>query len=180
MNRDNSSTQFADNLSKEAGMVDKQLAASRSNSEIGSSSLDKAKSIAMNISDKADSWNPDSQARARGLGGVAAGVTNFYSGNEDPRIQKFRGLYQSIAGQQIAHKPTQPALEPQKQASPQRTAMQDQSQADAIGKRRGSEITGVSPLDYLLRKEKISLQDYYKAQNDPGLYQELLKKGGYI
>jgi hypothetical protein len=43
---------------------------------------------------------------------------------------------------------------------------------------RGDRVVGKTELDFLLGKEQISLEDYYKAQRDPAFFADLMRKHG--
>ena len=122
----------------------------------------------------------------KGLTGKAAGMGTFYGGSADPsntaKLQKFSNLYSMVAGPQMQKPMPVKPVEPGPVVKP--PSHQDaQTAADNIHNtsrgERGDRISGVTPLDYLLKTGKIDLETYYKAQNDTNVYGQVLKKNGY-
>lgn len=110
----------------------------------------------------------------------------FYGGSTDPanteKLQKFSNLYSMIAGrsaqQPKIQKPAEPG--PVGNKPTYQESQQTKANTDARGQSsRGDRIQSVTPLDQLLRTGKIDLDTYYKAQSNPDMYAELMKKNGY-
>lgn len=138
------------------------------------------------MSNQADAFNPAANAAKNGLTGRAAGVAAFYGGSTDPanteKLQRFSNLYSMIAGRQAQQpkiqKPAEPGPVGNKPTYQQ--SQQTKTNTDARGQAsRGDRIQGITPLDQLLRTGKIDLDTYYKAQSNPDMYAELMKKNGY-
>ncbi len=122
----------------------------------------------------------------KGLTGKAAGMGTFYGGSADPsntaKLQKFSNLYSMVAGPQMQKpmpvKPVEPGPVVKPPSHQDAVAASDKVRGNSNAE-RGDRITGVTPLDYLLKTGKIDLETYYKAQNDTSVYGQVLKKNGY-
>ena len=191
MNRgENAGDKLAGELSEEEGHFNKAKNAAEArwaSGDIasGNDALERAKGKAREISDRADAFNPAVAARKQGLAGQAAGVASFYGGQTSEantqNLQRFRNLYSTVAGMQGRAIPVPQPKGPS--VGPPRTKqhIDDLERNRNIAERqpiKGDRIVGKTELDYLLGKEQISLEDYYKAQNNPEFYAELMRKHG--
>ena len=198
MNRgENAGDKLAGELSEEEGHFNKAKNAAEArwaSGDIasGNDALERAKGKAREISDRADAFNPAVAARKQGLAGQAAGVASFYGGQTSEantqNLQRFRNLYSTVAGMQgraiPVPEPKGPSVgrEPMpltRQQDEVRTGNTNRRVREVAGRNK-VEISARNTLDDLFKSEKITMEEYYKAQENPAFYEQLMRRFGRV
>lgn len=198
MNRgENAGDKLAGELSEEEGHFNKAKNAAEArwasgNIASGNDALERAKGKAREISDRADAFNPAVSARKQGLAGQAAGVASFYGGQTSEantqNLQRFRNLYSTVAGMQGRAIPVPESKGPSFGREPMPlTRQQDEARTEntnrrvrQVAGRNKVEISARNTLDDLFKSEKITMEEYYKAQENPAFYEQLMRRFGRV